>query len=159
LYLRYYCWQRTDNPGYYQHLLIKFPLGPGVSGHEIPTGVHECGDKDDCNDGLAHNQIITDALFGSFRLTTLTSNAIMKIQDYSLFKHQINYRKENQMDPRSKPFITIVGVSIYFGLIVGLAGMILAVIAIFSSEWLAAGVFFIASAIAFGLLANALLRK
>jgi hypothetical protein len=53
----------------------------------------------------------------------------------------------------------LLGIVVIFGLITGFAGLLAAVAAFFSAEWVGAGVCLVASALAFGLLANAFLRN
>jgi hypothetical protein len=53
----------------------------------------------------------------------------------------------------------LLGVTVIFGLISGFTGLIVAVIAIFDADWTGAGLCLLASALAFGLLANAFLRN
>jgi hypothetical protein len=53
----------------------------------------------------------------------------------------------------------VLGYAITAGMVVGFAGLIAAVAAFFSTDWVGTGVCLAASGLAFGLVANALLRR
>ncbi len=52
---------------------------------------------------------------------------------------------------------SLVGISTIGGVITGIVGLLIALVSVLSGEWLAAGACLIAAALAFGLLAGALL--
>jgi len=52
----------------------------------------------------------------------------------------------------------LTGFAVYATTVSGLAGILFGFIAVLSGNWAASGPFFIAAALAFGLLANAILR-
>jgi type IV secretory pathway TrbD component len=54
---------------------------------------------------------------------------------------------------------TLVGVALLAGMLTGLAGLVVATIAFVNTEWTASSLGLIASALAFGLVANAALRR
>jgi hypothetical protein len=54
---------------------------------------------------------------------------------------------------------TIIGLVTLGGAITGVAGLVAALVAFFSGEFVATGVCLIAAALSFGLLANALIRE
>jgi len=62
------------------------------------------------------------------------------------------------MEKRRTRITSIVGQSVIAGMITGLAGLVAAVFAFIGGDWMATGVCLAASGLAFGLLANALLR-
>ena len=53
---------------------------------------------------------------------------------------------------------TVIGLAVYFGFITGIASLAVATFSFFDHEWVAAGICFAAAALAFGLIANAVLR-
>ena len=55
-------------------------------------------------------------------------------------------------------FDAILGIVVVAGLATGFAGLIVALFAIFTGDWTGAGLGLVAAALAFGLLANAILR-
>jgi uncharacterized membrane protein len=63
------------------------------------------------------------------------------------------------MDKKPNRFDFIVGIAVILGLITGCLGISLATFALFKAEWIGVGLSLLAAAFAFGLLANALLRK
>lgn len=63
------------------------------------------------------------------------------------------------MDKSPSKFENVLGVVLILGLVTGIAGLLAAVFAFFSADWVGAGLCLAAAAVAFGLLANALLRK
>jgi len=62
------------------------------------------------------------------------------------------------MKNKSDRFESILGILIIGGLLTGLVGLVGAVFAFFSAEWIGVGVCLGASGLAFGLTSNALLR-
>jgi hypothetical protein len=62
------------------------------------------------------------------------------------------------MDKQAFSIATMVGQSVLAGMITGFAGLVVATFAFFGGDWIGAGICLAASAVAFGLLANALLR-
>jgi hypothetical protein len=63
------------------------------------------------------------------------------------------------MEKRSSRLEGVLGMVIIASLVTGLAGLVVAVFAFFDAEWVGGGVSLAAAALAFGLLANALLRS
>lgn len=63
------------------------------------------------------------------------------------------------MEKKSNTFDVLLGIGVVFGLVTGIAGLLTAVYAFFSGEWLGTGLCLLAAAVAFGQIANALLRK
>lgn len=53
----------------------------------------------------------------------------------------------------------VIGASVYGGLLVGLSSLLVAYAAFSNMDWTGAGVSLVAGALAFGLLANAVLRS
>ncbi len=62
------------------------------------------------------------------------------------------------MDKQAFRITTMVGQSVLAGMVTGFAGLVVATFSFFSGDWIGAGVCLVASAVAFGFLANALLR-
>ncbi|MCJ7700388.1 MAG: hypothetical protein MUO62_02290 [Anaerolineales bacterium] len=62
------------------------------------------------------------------------------------------------MEKKSNKFEVILGIVVIAGMITGFVGLLAAVFAFFSADWVGVGVCLGAAALAFGLLANALLR-
>ncbi len=62
------------------------------------------------------------------------------------------------MEKKSNKFEVILGIVVIAGMITGFVGLLAAVFAFFSADWAGVGVCLGAAALAFGLLANALLR-
>lgn len=54
---------------------------------------------------------------------------------------------------------TLVGAALLAGMITGFAGLVVAVIAVLNTDWMASSLGLIAAALAFGLVANAALRR
>lgn len=54
---------------------------------------------------------------------------------------------------------TLVGAALLSGMLTGFAGLVIAVIAVLNTDWVASGLGLIAAALAFGLVANAALRR
>ena len=65
---------------------------------------------------------------------------------------------ESQKQQPLKQAERLAGFVVYAATLAGLAGLAFGFIALLSGNWPAAGPFFIAAAVAFGLLANAILR-
>jgi hypothetical protein len=63
------------------------------------------------------------------------------------------------MDKKPNRFDFIVGIAVIAGLITGCFAFSLAAFALIKAEWIGVGLSLLAAAIAFGLLANAMLRK
>jgi hypothetical protein len=62
------------------------------------------------------------------------------------------------MEKKPNRFNNILGIAVMAALITGLTGFVTGVFAFFNADWTGAGVCLAAAALAFGLLANALLR-
>ncbi len=62
------------------------------------------------------------------------------------------------MEKKSNRSETLLGIVVIAVLITGFAGLLAAVFALFNAQWIGAGLCLGASALAFGLLVNALLR-
>ena len=63
------------------------------------------------------------------------------------------------MARRANRLEAVLGIVVIASLFTGFSGMLVAVFAFFSAEWVGAGVCLGAAALAFGLVANALLRE
>ena len=62
------------------------------------------------------------------------------------------------MDKKSEKLENILGIAIMSELVIGIVGVLAAGIAIFNGEWIGVGLCLGASALAFGLLVNGILR-
>ena len=56
-------------------------------------------------------------------------------------------------------FSSIIGIALIFAMVTGIASLVVTVFAFFNADWLAAAIGLTAAALAFGLTANALLRR
>lgn len=54
---------------------------------------------------------------------------------------------------------TVVGIALLAGMLTGLASLVVALIAFLNTDWMASSLGLIAAALAFGLVANAALRR
>jgi hypothetical protein len=63
------------------------------------------------------------------------------------------------MSENRRQFDTIIGLVTLGGAITGVAGLVVAFVALLSGEFVATGVCLVAAALSFGLLANALIRE
>jgi hypothetical protein len=63
------------------------------------------------------------------------------------------------MEKKPNRFDNVLGLAVIAGLVTGFIGLVAAVFAIFAGKAVGAGVCLAAAALAFGLLANALLRE
>ena len=63
------------------------------------------------------------------------------------------------METQRSRLEAVIGLSVVLGMVTGVLGVIAAVFAFFSYDWMAAGVCIGAAGLAFGLVANAVLRN
>lgn len=63
------------------------------------------------------------------------------------------------MKPEIDRAETVAGISVFLGLATGIASLVAAVFSFFSYNWMATGVCLGAAGLAFGLVANAVLRR
>jgi hypothetical protein len=63
------------------------------------------------------------------------------------------------MEKKPNRLEAVLGIVVIASLVTGFSGLLIAVFAFFSTEWVGAGVCLGAAALAFGLVANALLRE
>ena len=63
------------------------------------------------------------------------------------------------MTPNPDRARSIAGISVFLGLVTGVAGLVTATFAFFSYNWAGAGICLVAAGLAFGLIANAVLRR
>ncbi len=63
------------------------------------------------------------------------------------------------MEKKPNRLEAVLGIVVIASLVTGFSGLLVAVFAFFSAEWVGAGVCLGAAALAFGLVANALLRE
>jgi hypothetical protein len=75
-----------------------------------------------------------------------------------VLRHTLGERWE-QMEGKADRFDAILGIMVTATLVTGLAGLLAGVLAFFTAEWVGVGVCLGAAALAFGLAANAVLRK
>ena len=54
---------------------------------------------------------------------------------------------------------TVAGIAVLLAFVTGVAGVVVAVFAFFDANWVGAGLGLVAAALAFGLVANAVLRQ
>jgi uncharacterized membrane-anchored protein len=68
-------------------------------------------------------------------------------------------RRSQKVDNKTNKFEAVLGIVVIASLVTGVAGLLAAVFAFFSADWVGVGVCLGAAALAFGLVANAILRQ